>query len=515
MIYLIQTIGQRDVQLHFEDNECNYASFKKDSLKEVQNLLKQQLSTNDILWKPISGKEGKQSLNEDSLTKSAGVLCFPLTEAMIMNLDENEEYTLYILTTDRSHIDSESLTDRESAFIQKEPYLFAPLIKNRIEDIQNHYEKYLTRVVIVNLCAEMTPKNIDITDSFAFKQIDNFFQKEILVNDDVSGIEIYSSGGMPSITNALDSICNAYFPKETQIMEQAHGQLYQSEKNKIQRKYSLKFALLQRLRNYDFQGALKDALDLNMKSLDKSSYQLLEICNTWLYSDKYEALNEITNYTKHDSSLSETLGNMSEMLEDKNTIPANVIRILQEARAGNWWSVATLLITIGEIFIINKILETHPKTETHVDNWLKFNSEELGFDLQFDERDRRKIFDRDYPRLLNKNWMTYEVITESGIESKFSEVYISLDSFRVNLDKIRKARNAFIHEGKSINRQKLSNALELPLTNKHLDITKSNQINYLIQELTTSPNYTFINWLPILREELIERVTKLSPLPSQ
>ncbi len=527
MILLIQTIGQRDVQLYVSGRNYNYDSFNKTSLNEVQSELSCALKKKELNWNPMFGKEGEQEQTLKDFIESDKCLTFPLTEAMLQSLSNEEEYKLVLLTTDRSHISKENLSIHLKGFLEKEPYLYSSIIKSFIDEMMNHYEKYINDISVINLCKDCNARNADITDEFAYRQIDSFMQ-DILKQDNgnISSVQVFSSGGMPRISNALDTAINAYFPNRNCLMEQSKGRIRISRKKDIQNKYTLKFALLQRVKDYDFLGAISIANELKLKRLDIHAFRLLEIAVSWLYRDKKETEKLIDVYKKEhkNSNLITRLITMNEMLDSKNAVGCNLLRSIQESRKGNWWGMSTTLISTGELLIMDKIKTIGSKSVVFIQadrNKPKkffFDLRHIPFKVELPyflkvtvTNDRKTADEQTYYKT---NWISYNMIISQGIKEG-----VNFDSIMSIMDKIKRLsleRNDFIHQGKPINLGTIEECLGINLnhgTNKIEE--QSSTIKLIISEIESMKHITFINWLPILKEVLIDRILKLSPFPKQ
>ena len=298
MVYIIQTIGQRDMQIHYKTEESDYSSFDKKELKQVQSKLSELFKKNDLKWKKISGKEGRQNRTANELEDSSKEVCFPLTEKIIQSLSKDNEYCFILLYTDRQKSGS------DKAYINNEPWIFSKIIKNFWEKITDSY-RLKAKLMTLNICQEMET-NWDIDVDFAYYRMDKIAQQLITSNKISSKdkIQIYNSGGMPKISEALDLSFNAYFPKQVTFMEQNFGIISKSKQHILQKNYSLKFSILQKLKQFDFSSAYKDANELQLSKLNNSLWKIISICKNWLYDEnkiseknKYKVLKNKNNET--------------------------------------------------------------------------------------------------------------------------------------------------------------------------------------------------------------------------
>jgi len=509
MIYIIQTIGQRDVQMHYKTDRDDYSSFEKKELAQIQAKLSEFSNDDKLKWKPIEGREGRQERSAIELENSSKEICFPFTEKIIKTLSDKEKYVFVLLFTDRQR------ANIDKSFIRNEPWIFAQIIRDFWDSIISHY-KINAELLLINICKTMQD-NWDINAEFAYKRMDEISQFLISSKkvDAKDKIQVYNSGGMPIIAQALDMSLDAYFPKQAKFMEQNFGKITESKQHLIRMGYSLKFSILQKLKQFDFTGAYRDALELQMKQKEPELFSLLTIANSWLYQESKKTISLIDEYLRNsqDKEISKNIEVMKDMLKEKNAVGCNLLRTIQEAHKSNWWSMSTLLISVGELFIIEKIRDLFPKAIINKYNRIWFDIRKIPSNISIPAEKQSRLVSYSDKNLYNTNWEMFDYVIQSDIKPEYKNDFKKLYDFLVSLRSIKNARNAFIHQGVSISKVKLNKSLKLNTNLKSLNINfNSNTFSYLIEELEKMSNITFINWVPIIQEELIERVKEFSPI---
>ncbi|MDD3052223.1 MAG: hypothetical protein PHR06_13900 [Candidatus Cloacimonetes bacterium] len=513
MIYIIQTIGQRDAQLHYkkpakeDEKASDYSGFDKSSLFDVQKELWALLKQNRLKWKPIQGVEGKkQDLTQMELINSSYNICFPFTEHIFSFLkkkaiENSAQYKFILIYNDRQR------SKLAKEFIKNEPYYFAELIKHFWQEMTNYYQ-IQADIEIINFCDSMKD-NWEIYAEFAFSAIDRICSN---LSDIIHGerILLFNDGGMPVVSKAIEITLPAYFPRQIIFMEQNFGKISENKQHIIQKQFSLKFSIIQDIKQFDFVGLYKDALELGLKNTDPVFWDLTRICKSWLYDDKNISQLILNDFIKSnpDYELIAVLKVMNSMLDSKNAMACNLIRCIQEVRNENWWSTSTLLISVGELFIIESLKSKYPQAVVEdTKKWFKISI--FPFEVSTSEITRSVNYnDRD---LYMINWKTIDIVLSCGIDGK--EDLQDLKDLLIHLKIIKEARNAFIHQGITIPKVLINEALKFDTRLKTYNSNcKSKTFKYLIEETSRINHLDFINWIPILQKELFERAKKLSPI---
>lgn len=507
MILTIHTIGQRDVQLYTNTKEGKYSSFDKKRFLAVQNELRKTVACNRIKWKEATGNEGKENLTEQNISENPTV-CFPLLEKTLNYMKNNKtQQVLYLLTTDRQKYPM-------NRYIEQEPYYFSEIIKYFWTELCTYYD-LTANLRIINICDDMeAPYDIN-SYTFTFPTIDKIVSDINNQYPSISSVNVFNDGGIPIISQILDLSLNAYFPDKTNFLETKERDVVPSDYHKFQKRYSLKFALLQNLKNYNFSEAQKIALSMKINVSNKYLYQLILIAKLWLYDENNETIKQIDDILKlsiNQPKLSKLLLKMKIMLK-KNVVGCYLIRAMQEERSKNYWGMSTVFISTIELFVKDYFQYYFKDSIVENNDRIFIDISKLDFKMRINDLSYESSKFSSNSDLYILNWKVIAEIINQGTDKKHNHKYDILKNLIDRISGLRQNRNYFIHQGESIPKKAINKALEFDNGLKQQDLhLNSKTIKTIIDEIQIIHKDTYVNWPIDYCNILIEEVTNYSPI---
>ncbi|MBN2396380.1 MAG: hypothetical protein JXC36_07965 [Candidatus Atribacteria bacterium] len=528
MSILIITVGQRDVQ-YVKNNNCY--SFDRFDLMKIQK----QISENKILtkWQPY--KNGANSINQHSDTikyvtivnLEEILVTFPLLEKILRKakrdlsshkLQNLEKILLYY--TDRHELYDNCDDIQLKGFIRKEPWYFAKLFQKHYPEIREKYN--LTDFPESIDLIKIDLNENDINRSSIIRFLDGDLRSKISClkrNDPLSKAIVACSGGLPDVKNVIEEVCSLYFPDNCFFydQDQKNDNIMHSVYHEYKKQAKERFELINSIKNWNFAAAYNICSSL-VSFVNKNSdlYYLIELAHEWLSGDPQKAMSLCDKLFNIDTNNSELFRKMKIMLsKSENSSTRSIIRLMHLYRTRNYWGAATVLITAVENMCARFICNTIPqccvnKYERFFFDKNTINNKYKGFNPP------QKILNNNDPNLIVDNFLAYEsIITFLSNNKKIEEqqtASVIKNNFLKGSDfyNFKFKRNEFIHNGESLQKQKLDNLLFADqgkiLQPVYHDPFIGSPLIKQIVTISEQIDLDYVNWLPVISKKIVSEI---------